>query len=300
MSRSCGLRQGPQLLVVVPTRELGVQAVMLVYKLFGGSVHAGIPGDPTNMFSYRGPAGIRVGLPHPPGLAEARCVCCPRLISGRCTDKASTPPRKTSDAVLQHACGVPGTEMLVSGTRRSAVQHCSPVSYEGLGVQGFGGVSLLGFRVSGQHQEPAWRPRVQVKGCLDKEEVLRAKHNGWLFATSVVVGTPECLAELCTEPCAVRLAACLRAVAVDEIDAYSPVRAPPLVRGGTNGDTGQACETASGVRFAHQLGIFLGAGPAGGHMRQQIIFFLICAQDRMYGLRPASLTLTTSVITRTC
>ena len=55
--------QGPQLVVVVPTRELGVQIVMLVYKLFGGSVHAGIPGDPTNMFSYRGPPGIRVRAP---------------------------------------------------------------------------------------------------------------------------------------------------------------------------------------------------------------------------------------------
>jgi hypothetical protein len=46
--------------VVVPTRELGVQTVMLVYKLFGGSVNTGIPGDPTNMFAYSGPRGIRV------------------------------------------------------------------------------------------------------------------------------------------------------------------------------------------------------------------------------------------------
>ena len=58
----CGVAcaQGPQLLIVVPTRELGVQTVLLIYKLFGGSVHAGIPGDPTNMFSYTGPRGIRV------------------------------------------------------------------------------------------------------------------------------------------------------------------------------------------------------------------------------------------------
>ena len=73
-----------------------------------------------------------------------------------------------------------------------------------------------------------------MKGCLDKEEVLRAKNNGWLFATSVVVGTPECLAELCTEPCAVRLTACLRAIAVDEVDAYSQVRAP-VAQGVTKG-----------------------------------------------------------------
>ena len=36
--------EGPQLLVLVPTRELGVQVVMLVYRLFGGSVNPGIPG----------------------------------------------------------------------------------------------------------------------------------------------------------------------------------------------------------------------------------------------------------------
>lgn len=52
--------QGPQLVIVVPTRELGVQTVMLIYQLFGGSVNAGIPGDPTNMFAYTGPRGIRV------------------------------------------------------------------------------------------------------------------------------------------------------------------------------------------------------------------------------------------------
>jgi hypothetical protein len=52
--------QGPQLIIVVPTRELGVQTVMLIYKLLGGSINSGIPGDPTNMFAYSGPRGIRV------------------------------------------------------------------------------------------------------------------------------------------------------------------------------------------------------------------------------------------------
>ena len=62
-----------------------------------------------------------------------------------------------------------------------------------------------------------------MKGVLDKEEVLRAKHNGHLFATHVVVGTPECLAELSVQPSAFPLSSCLRAVAVDEIDGYSQV-----------------------------------------------------------------------------
>lgn len=48
-------------MIVVPTRELGVQIVMLIYKLFGGSVNPGIPGDNANMFTYNGPRGIKVG-----------------------------------------------------------------------------------------------------------------------------------------------------------------------------------------------------------------------------------------------
>lgn len=47
-------------MIIVPTKELGVQTVMLIYKLFGGSVHSGVPGDPTNMFSYSGPRGMKV------------------------------------------------------------------------------------------------------------------------------------------------------------------------------------------------------------------------------------------------
>ena len=62
---------------------------------------------------------------------------------------------------------------------------------------------------------------------LDKEEVLRAKHKGHLFATAVVVGTPECLAELAVQPSAFPLCACLRAIAVDELDGYSEVVPTP-------------------------------------------------------------------------
>ena len=52
--------QGPQLLIVVPTRELGVQIAMIVYKLFGGNINPGIPGIAGNMFSYSGPRGLKV------------------------------------------------------------------------------------------------------------------------------------------------------------------------------------------------------------------------------------------------
>ena len=53
--------QAPQAVIVAPTRELGVQIVMLIYKLLGGTTTARQPGDPANMFQYTGPKGIKVG-----------------------------------------------------------------------------------------------------------------------------------------------------------------------------------------------------------------------------------------------
>lgn len=41
--------------------ELGVQVCLLAYRLFGGSVSNGMPGDPANMFTYMGPKSITVG-----------------------------------------------------------------------------------------------------------------------------------------------------------------------------------------------------------------------------------------------
>ena len=53
--------QGPQLVVIVPQRELGVQICLLIYKLFGGSLSSRLPGDQANMFTYTGPRGLKVG-----------------------------------------------------------------------------------------------------------------------------------------------------------------------------------------------------------------------------------------------
>ena len=52
--------QGPQMIVLVPSMELGVQIAMLIYKLFGGSVNPGIPGASANMFAFTGPRGLKV------------------------------------------------------------------------------------------------------------------------------------------------------------------------------------------------------------------------------------------------
>ena len=48
-----------QILVVVPSRELTIQVVMLAYRLFGGNVNVGVPGDPGNIFNYTGPQGLK-------------------------------------------------------------------------------------------------------------------------------------------------------------------------------------------------------------------------------------------------
>ncbi|GIM16732.1 hypothetical protein Vretimale_19319, partial [Volvox reticuliferus] len=52
--------KGPQGLVVVPTMELGVQVALTAFRLLGGNVSAGRPGDQANMFTYFGPKGIKV------------------------------------------------------------------------------------------------------------------------------------------------------------------------------------------------------------------------------------------------
>lgn len=58
---SPGELEGPQLVIVVPTRELGVQIAMIVFRLFGGSLASdGIPGNKSNMFRFNGPRGLRV------------------------------------------------------------------------------------------------------------------------------------------------------------------------------------------------------------------------------------------------
>ena len=58
--RQARILQGPQMIILVPSMELGVQEAMLIYKLFGGSVNPGIPGASANMFAYSGPRGLKV------------------------------------------------------------------------------------------------------------------------------------------------------------------------------------------------------------------------------------------------
>jgi superfamily II DNA/RNA helicase len=55
--------RSPLALIVVPTRELGVQTAMLLYELVGGSLkkEATDLRGKANMFKYKGPKGMRIG-----------------------------------------------------------------------------------------------------------------------------------------------------------------------------------------------------------------------------------------------
>jgi len=59
--------QSPMMVVIVPSKELGVQITMMIFKLFGGNVSKGIPGDPGNIFRYTGPKELKVR-----GILDAR------------------------------------------------------------------------------------------------------------------------------------------------------------------------------------------------------------------------------------
>ncbi|CAJ1942324.1 unnamed protein product [Cylindrotheca closterium] len=55
--------KSPLALVVVPTKELGVQTAMILYELIGGNIKkdaAEMKGK-ANMFKYKGPKGVRIG-----------------------------------------------------------------------------------------------------------------------------------------------------------------------------------------------------------------------------------------------
>ncbi|KAL3937496.1 MAG: hypothetical protein SGBAC_007408 [Bacillariaceae sp.] len=55
--------KSPLALVVVPTKELGVQTAMILYELIGGNIkkEADEIRGKANMFKYKGPKGVRIG-----------------------------------------------------------------------------------------------------------------------------------------------------------------------------------------------------------------------------------------------
>lgn len=81
--------------MLVPTRELGVQTALLVYRLFGGNptANAGIPGQAGNMFQYSGPRGLQV-----------TCFASGRRESPDGFWFCSTVSRKAGNSGMQHAC----------------------------------------------------------------------------------------------------------------------------------------------------------------------------------------------------
>jgi len=55
--------KSPLALIVVPTRELGIQTAMLLYELVGGSTKTNAleMSGAANMFKYKGPKGVKIG-----------------------------------------------------------------------------------------------------------------------------------------------------------------------------------------------------------------------------------------------
>ena len=58
--------KSPLSLIVVPTRELGVQTALLLFELVGGNTRRTKtelydPGNAANMFKYKGPRGVKIG-----------------------------------------------------------------------------------------------------------------------------------------------------------------------------------------------------------------------------------------------
>jgi hypothetical protein len=69
--------KSPLALIVVPGRELGIQVAMLLYSLVGGNVkkEATELSGKANMFKYKGPKGIRIGMRSMDGTeASEKCI----------------------------------------------------------------------------------------------------------------------------------------------------------------------------------------------------------------------------------
>ena len=66
----------PIAMIVVPSRELGAQMALLLYRLLGGSTVSAAPGSKLNMFKYNGPKNVRViGLLSERDVMNARENC---------------------------------------------------------------------------------------------------------------------------------------------------------------------------------------------------------------------------------
>ena len=137
--------RSPLALVVVPTRELGVQTAMLLYQLVGGN----IKDSPTarsgksNMFKYKGPNGIRIGCVLDDEEADEQASRrdrkqerCPVGASGKCDHQRDDGDERSR-----------GRRDLHEGSRRNGLANLRTVRGEFLNALLQGGTALdLGTR----------------------------------------------------------------------------------------------------------------------------------------------------------
>jgi len=158
-----------------------------VYKLFGGSVAVGIPGNPANIFAYSGPRGLQARL-------SLACTLFPTAAEGRLHPALLDRVSAQRSALCSHA------------------RQCRQAIVWGLGCLCTDAIAYAQTRVSA-------KARAQVRGVLDEAEAAAAGEGAWLRGAHVVVGMPAHLAAVAAGPAGSGLWAGVRAVAVDEADA---------------------------------------------------------------------------------
>ncbi|KAJ9525362.1 hypothetical protein QJQ45_003236 [Haematococcus lacustris] len=167
--------KGPQALVLVPSLELGVQCALLLFKLLGGNISQGQPGDPANLFTYTGPQAIKVrGLLN----KEEVAMACGTDYLKAVHVVVATP------AALQELC--------VQHDTRAVLQHLRCVVVDEFDEVLRIAPEATALALNTACSQPEGRPQVVLVGAtLSGEQVQAAEAAGWLQAPVLVQVGPQ-------------------------------------------------------------------------------------------------------------
>ncbi|KAL6765180.1 P-loop containing nucleoside triphosphate hydrolase protein [Haematococcus lacustris] len=167
--------KGPQALVLVPSLELGVQCALLLFKLLGGNISQGQPGDPANLFTYTGPQAIKVrGLLN----KEEVAMACGTDYLKAVHVVVATP------AALQELC--------VQHDTRAVLQHLRCVVVDEFDEVLRIAPEATALALNTACSQPLERPQVVLVGAtLSGEQVQAAEAAGWLQAPVLVQVGPQ-------------------------------------------------------------------------------------------------------------